>query len=110
MSQGSSARSFRPAELEFFWKISESIVSGRYLKEILQLIVTMTAEVMQSKICSILLLDERLQELVIEATQSTSDDYVRKPAIKVGDGISGRVVRERRPLDGVSRCALPSTV
>lgn len=96
MGQGSSAKDFSPEELEFFWKISETVVSGRYLKEILHLIVTMTAEVMRSKICSILLLDEKSQELAIEATQSKSEDYVKKPNIKVGESISGRAIQERR--------------
>ena len=85
-------------DLEFFWKISESVVSGRYLKEILQLIVTMTAEIMGSKICSILLLDEKRQELAIEATQSLSQDYIKKPNIKVGESVSGVALKERRPI------------
>jgi GAF domain-containing protein len=91
-------KEFNPQELEFFWKISESIVSGRYLKEILQLIVTMTAEVTGSKICSILLLDQKSQELAIEATQSRSDDYLKKPNIKVGQSVSGRAIQEQRPI------------
>ncbi len=98
MTPKHSAQTLDPRDLEFFWKLSESVVSGRYLKEILQLIVTMTAEMMNSKICSILLLDEKRQELVIEATQSMSEEYVRKPNIKVGESISGRAVKERRPI------------
>jgi GAF domain-containing protein len=98
MGQGSSCGNFTPAELELFWKISGSVVSGRYLHEILHLIVTMTAEVMRSKICSILLLDETNQELVIEATQSSSVDYVKKPNINVEQSISGRAIRERQPV------------
>jgi GAF domain-containing protein len=89
---------FTPKELDFFWKISESIVSGRYLKDVLQLIVTMTAEMVGSKICSILLLDENTQELAIEATQSLSQAYLGKPKVKVGDSISGRVIREKQPV------------
>jgi GAF domain-containing protein len=91
-------KEFDPNELEFFWKISESVVSGRYLKEILHLIVTMTAQMMRSKICSIFLLDEKKQELVIEATQSQSQDYIRKPNIKVGDSVSGRAIKEKKPV------------
>jgi GAF domain-containing protein len=87
-----------PKEIDFFWKISESVVSGRYLKEILQLLVTMTAEMMNSKICSIFLLDEKQQELVIEATQSSSQDYIRKPNISVHQSVSGRAIQERRPI------------
>lgn len=39
-------------------EISKVITSNLYLKDILRLIVTVTAEVMNSKICSLLLVDE----------------------------------------------------
>lgn len=55
-------------ELETLSKISKTIVSGRYMEEILNIIVSLTAEMMNSKICSILLLDEDKQELKIIAT------------------------------------------
>src|SRR5437773_2776512 len=98
MPPNPSTQEFNPRDLEFFWKISESVVSGRYLKEILQLIVTMTAEMMGSEICSILLLDEKRQELAIEATQALSEEYIHKPNIKLGESVSGRAVKERRPI------------
>jgi signal transduction protein with GAF and PtsI domain len=85
-------------QLDLLSEVSRTIVSDYYLKEILQLIVTMTAQVMDSKICSIMLLDEKKQELVIAATQSLSQDYVGKPNLKVGQSISGKVVTEKRPL------------
>jgi signal transduction protein with GAF and PtsI domain len=85
-------------QLDLLSEVSRTIVSDYYLKEILQLIVTMTAQVMGSKICSIMLLDEKKQDLVIAATQSLSQDYVNKPNLKVGQSISGKVVMEKRPL------------
>jgi len=85
-------------QLDLLSEISRTIVSDYYLKEILQLIVTMTAKVMDSKICSIMLLDEKRDELVIAATQSLSSYYVNKPNIKVGQSISGKVVQEKRPI------------
>ncbi len=84
--------------LDLLSEISRTIVSDHYLKEILELIVAMTAKVMDSKICSIMLLDEKTDELVIAATQSLSEDYVSKPNLKVGQSISGRVVLEKRPI------------
>lgn len=84
--------------LDLLSEVSRTIVSDYYLKEILQLIVTMTAKVMDSKICSIMLLDEKRDELVISATQSLSDEYVNKPNLKVGQSISGKVVKEKRPI------------
>jgi len=85
-------------ELDLFWHISRSLVSKRYLNEILQLIVTMTAAVMGSKICSIMLLDEEKGELKIAASQSLSGSYLNKPNVKVGASISGRAVKEARPI------------
>ncbi|HOK41010.1 MAG TPA: GAF and ANTAR domain-containing protein [bacterium] len=79
-------------------EISKMIVSGNYLKEILHLIVVMTAEVLNSKIVSIMLLDEEKQELFIEATQSLSEEYIKKPPIKVGESISGKAVKEKKPI------------
>ncbi len=90
-------------QLDLLSEVSRTIVSDYYLKEILQLIVTMTAQVMGSKICSIMLLDEKKQELVIAATQSLSQDYVNKPNLKVGQSIAGRVVLEKRPISGLGR-------
>lgn len=88
----------KATQLDLLSEVSRTIVSDYYLKEILQLIVTMTAQVMGSKICSIMLLDDKKQELVIAATQSLSQDYVNKANLKVGQSISGKVVTEKRPI------------
>jgi len=85
-------------QLDLLSEVSRTIVSDHYLKEILQLIVTMTAKVMDSQICSIMLLDEKRNELFIAATQSLSQEYLSKPNLKVGQSISGRVVLEKRPI------------
>jgi len=85
-------------QLDLLSQVSRTIVSDHYLKEILQLIVAMTAKVMDSKICSIMLLDEKGEELVISATQSLSNDYINKPSIKIGQSISGKVVIEKKPI------------
>jgi signal transduction protein with GAF and PtsI domain len=58
----------------------------------------MTAEMMNSKICSIMLLDEKQQELQIMATQSLSPEYIKKPNLKVGESVSGRAVQEKKPI------------
>ncbi len=84
--------------IEALSKISKAITSDLYLEDILKLIVTVTAEVMGSKICSLMLLDEKTQELVIRATQSISEEYNKKPPLKIGEGISGKVVKENKPI------------
>jgi len=84
-------------QLDLLSEVSRTIVSNHYLKEILQLIVAMTAKVMDSQICSIMLLDEKRNELFIAATQSLSQEYLSKPNLKVGQSVSGKVVLEKRP-------------
>ena len=88
----------RHRELDTLAQVSQAVVSQRYLDEILQLIVTVTAELMGSKICSLMLLDEAKQTLVIKATQALSPAYRHKPPIRVGQSVSGRAVKERRPI------------
>ncbi len=86
-------------QLETLSQVSETVASTRLIQDVLQLIVTMTAQMMNSKICSIMLLDRPDGgELRIAVTQSLSEDYRRKPSVKVGQSISGRAVQERRPI------------
>ena len=79
-------------------KVSQSITSEKYLDEILSLIVIVTAEMLNSKICSVMLLDAKGTELVIKATQSLSDDYKKKPNLKVDASLIGEVIKTLRPL------------
>lgn len=79
-------------------KISKAIASDVYLEDILRLIVTVTAEMMGSNICSLMLIDEKKNELVIRATQSMSEEYNKKPPLKIGEGIAGKVAKENKPI------------
>ncbi|MGQ9455451.1 MAG: GAF domain-containing protein [Armatimonadota bacterium] len=88
----------RASRLSTLSEISRRITSNMYLEEILQLIVAITAETMNFKICSIMLLDESKQELVIKATQSKSRAYTKKPNVKLTESVAGRAVLERRPI------------
>lgn len=85
-------------QIQALSRMSQSIAQGIYLQEILQLIVSMTAEMMGSKICSLMLLDEKRRELKIEATQSLSEAYRSKPPVKVAGSVSGLAIKERRPV------------
>jgi signal transduction protein with GAF and PtsI domain len=85
-------------QLEMLSTVSETITSNLYLEDILRLIVTVTAELMNSKICSLMLIDEKTETLVLRATQSMSEVYNKKPPLKLGEGIAGRVAVENRPI------------
>jgi two-component system, response regulator PdtaR len=76
--------------------ISKAITSDLYLEDILRLVVTVIAKVMGANICSLMLIDEKKDELVIRATQSISEEYNKKPHLKIGEGIAGKVVKENK--------------
>ncbi|MDP3143541.1 MAG: GAF and ANTAR domain-containing protein [Candidatus Omnitrophota bacterium] len=84
-------------QIEALSKISKAITSDLYLDDILKLIVSVTAQAMGSKICSLMLLDEKGQNLVIRATQSISEAYNKKPPLRVGEGVAGKVVITKKP-------------
>ncbi len=84
-------------QLEAISKVSKTITSNLYLEDILKLIVTVTAETMNSKICSLMIIDEKTEELVLKATQSMSDAYNKKPPLKIGEGVAGHVAENNMP-------------
>ncbi|NIM99162.1 MAG: histidine kinase, partial [candidate division Zixibacteria bacterium] len=50
-------------QIEALMEISQAISSDLYVEDVLKLIVTVTANVMQSKVCSLWLLDEKSKVL-----------------------------------------------
>lgn len=85
-------------QIEALSKVANLITSGMYLEELLRLIVSVTAEIMNSKISSLMLLDPEKKELIVRATQSVSEAYNKKPNIKLGEGIAGIVARDNKAV------------
>jgi signal transduction protein with GAF and PtsI domain len=79
-------------------EVSKAITSELYLDDILKLVVTVTAEVMDSKICSLWLLDEKKKVLKLRATQTISREYLKERCLKLGEGVVGQVARTRMPM------------
>jgi len=88
----------RDKQIELLSQVSKTVVSGKYLNDTLTMIATITAEMMDLKICSIMLFDEKKQELAIKATQSLSEKYRNKPNLKIGQSISGKAVENKKPI------------
>ena len=84
--------------IEALSKISNAITSDLYIEDILRLIVMVTAQMMKSKICSLMLVDEKKGEISIRATQSMSEEYNKKPPLKIGEGIAGKAVLQKKPI------------
>jgi signal transduction protein with GAF and PtsI domain len=86
------------AYIDALSKISRAITSDLYLEDVLKLIVTLTANVMKAKICSLWLLDKNSKELKIRATQALSREYLKDRSLKLGEGIVGLVAEEKKPM------------
>ncbi|MBN2028090.1 MAG: GAF and ANTAR domain-containing protein [Actinobacteria bacterium] len=84
--------------LEALTEVSRAVVSDLYLEDILKLIVMVTAEVMNSNIVSIMLLNESTGKLETKATQAVSREYLNKPPLSLGEGIAGRAAKDNKPI------------
>src|SRR5512136_2402382 len=91
-------RNLDAKEINALLEISKAIASGLYLGDVLRLIVTVTANVMDSKICSLWILDEKEQKLKLKATQSISEEYMKERSLAIGEGVVGHVALLNRPM------------
>jgi len=88
----------RSTQISTLAEVGQIIASGRYLEEVLQLIVNIIAKMMQARVCSVMLVDAQKNELVIKAAKASSEEYWRKPNLKIGNSLISRVVKEKAPL------------
>jgi signal transduction protein with GAF and PtsI domain len=88
----------RSTQISTLAEVGQIIASGRYLEEVLQLVVNIIAKMMQARVCSVMLVDAQKNELVIKAAKASSEEYWRKPNLKIGTSLISRVVKERAPL------------
>lgn len=79
-------------------EVSKTISTSPYVEEILQLLVNVTAQQFNYRVCTVRLLDEARGELVLRATQAPAKAYARKRAIKLGESIAGRAIDEGVPV------------
>src|SRR5574342_122514 len=85
-------------EINALLEISKAIASGLYLEDVFRLIVTVTANIMDSKICSLWILDEKDNRLKLKATQSISEEYLKERSRNLGEGMVGHVALHNRPM------------
>ena len=85
-------------EINALLEISKAIASGLYLEDVLRLIVKVTANLMDSKICSLWILDAKEQKLKLKATQSISEEYLKERSLTMGEGVVGHVALRNQPI------------
>ena len=84
--------------LTLLMEVSEQITSTLDLKVLMVRIAEIVKRVIDYKVFAILLLNEKTQELRIRSSVGHPEEQVRKLRIKVGEGIVGRAVQERRSI------------
>ena len=88
----------RSQQISTLAQVGQIIASGTYLDEMLQLIVRMIAEMMQARVVSVMLVDAQKNELVLKAAKCSSEEYWRKPNLKIGNSLISQVVKAKAPL------------
>lgn len=75
-------------------------------KELLQKVVTSVAAHMVADVCSIYIYDEDSKKLTLRATQGLDLKAIGQVTLSLGEGITGRAVRELRPICvGTASCS-----
>lgn len=85
-------------ELTTLAKVSETVTSPIYLDEMLDLVVEMAAKVMGAPVCTLRLIDSNTNQLVQRSINSTGVKFHERPPLRIGQGVTGRAVSERRPV------------
>ena len=84
--------------LESLFAVARDIISTHDLEEILQHVVRDACALMETKICSLMLLNAARDRLELRACHGASADYLRKPPLSVDDSLIGNVVRHSKPV------------
>lgn len=83
---------------ECLLQISQSVMAEGYLEDILKNIVSVTASLIDSKICSIMLANEKKNTLEIKASESLSDSYHENPPLDIDNSVSGDVLKTQQSM------------
>ncbi|MFP4473295.1 MAG: phosphoenolpyruvate--protein phosphotransferase [Candidatus Omnitrophota bacterium] len=79
-------------------ELSGACTRSPCLEDFLQKTAEMTAEHMQSEVCSIYLYFDETQELVLQATCGLKPEAVGNVSLTLGEGLTGRALKELRPI------------
>lgn len=89
----------REAEkLTSLFGIGQTMISSIDLEEVLDRVTREAAKLTETKICSLMLLDEKKEELSIRSVYGGSERYVRKPNLPVRQSLLGKVVLKKKAL------------
>jgi signal transduction histidine kinase len=85
-------------QLESLFSIAQSVISSLSLHEILQRVARDACDLMDTKVCSLMLLNPTRDFLELRACHGAGAEYMNRPPLPVTDSLVGFVVRRRKPL------------
>lgn len=88
----------RASDVKVFHEIGKTITSNLELDSVLQTIMDKVSELFQPRNWSLLLLDEKTNQLYFEVVVGVSIEPMRNVRIPSGEGVAGWVAKNRKPL------------
>jgi len=88
----------RLSEVSTLYTLSAQITSSLSLSIVLESIVTILKLTLDCRACSIFLIDATGEYLVLEAASSQAQEWEGVARMKIGEGVSGKVIAERRSI------------
>lgn len=86
------------AEAEALRRVGEATGSAFDLEEMLKVAADIAIQITGTESCQVYLFDAAKEELVLRATDASYANVVGKIRLKLGEGITGWVARERKPV------------
>ena len=80
-------------ELQTLVQVSEAVTSPQYLDDILNVVTEMAAQALGAAVCSLFLINETGEYLVLKSARKLTS-YQDRPPLHVSEGVIGRVARE----------------
>jgi uroporphyrinogen-III synthase len=84
-------------ELAFLYRVAQTVYRLE-LDEVLQEIVNIAEEVTQADSVLVYVFEPTANELVLRASKNPHPDLLQKVTMKMGEGITGWVAREKKPV------------
>lgn len=85
-------------QLATFSEIGKALTSSLNLKEVLNIVMEKISELLHPKNWSLMLLDEKTNELSFEIAVGKGSKKLKNLKLKLGEGIAGWVAKEKTPL------------
>lgn len=84
--------------LSFLYRIERDVSNKLKMEDVLKVIVEKVGSILNVKICSILLINDKTGKLSVECAKGLEPKILKDTELEVGNKISGWVVKHNRPI------------